>query len=156
MKRLESQFCSELKKSADILGYWFHKISDSPRSGNYLRFSVPKRFDLYLAINKNKWIAIEAKSQGNFRAFPFNRVREDQIRYLQDFSQFGDSFIVINYRVKSKLSAFAIDIDTLLDIRDKKLKEGKKSLTYEEVSSNIKIPRIKKDGTLIWDLGVLK
>lgn len=100
MTKKESQFLTELRKSLEREGVFFHKITDLPQSWtrNTLRFDKPKPFDAFASI----WgtaVAIEAKVIPKYQAFGLGQLRDSQMRGLQAMTDSGGkAFVFLNVR----------------------------------------------------------
>jgi hypothetical protein len=159
MARRETLFIQELKKAADELGLYLHKLPDSLPGGG-IRFSPIKRYDLYI-IKKPKAIACEVKSCSG--RFDFSCLRDFQIEWLEKYEEITlfPALVIINVRDKNKgiNRVFYISILDLLDVMlQVKHKYKRKSVNLElleEYKQFKEIKKVKIGRRTVWNIGVL-
>lgn len=105
MSARERNFTTELKKSFESDGAFFHKLADLPHFQNSgMRFDLKKPFDCF-GIYKNFSFAIECKVIGR-QSFSYKPIRQNQINGLVAFhrasasggQRAGNAFVFVNQR----------------------------------------------------------
>lgn len=98
-KKKERSFLTELKKSFQGCGAFFHKITDFPHfQGMATRFDLAKPFDAFVILG-GRAIAIEAKSMNDFQAFGMRHLRDCQVKGLDEVSAaHGEAYVFLNVR----------------------------------------------------------
>lgn len=150
----ESTFVNEFRKACKELDFYFYKIPDAY---NMERFSPAKPYDAFVLGEYGKFTAIEFKMHKTPTGFPFDKVKDHQIKGLIEVEEAGaKSLIIINYRWHKHNVAYYMSPYTFLD-----LKEGfsnRKSIPYEAMQAMSIIERSKifsiksnKD-ILMWDI----
>jgi len=99
VKKKERSFLTELKKSFQARGAFFHKITDFPHfQGMATRFDMAKPFDAFVILG-GRAIAIEAKSMNDFQAFGMRHLRDCQIKGLDEVAKaLGECYVFLNIR----------------------------------------------------------
>lgn len=94
----EAVFNTEIVNSIKDLGWFAHKLTDTPRVPG-LRFISEKPFDIF-AVAHGTPIAIESKQFKKFQGFSIRYLRDNQIEYLDKMiASGGRAFVFLNVRI---------------------------------------------------------
>ena len=155
-KRTEANFLSEIKKAADVFGFYYHKLPDSIfHTGSEARFSPVKRFDFYL-IQYPYTVACEAKATNGRLAF--SSLRETEEEWLLTFEEKSGypAYVIVNFRSGRVYNrTFIIRIKDFIKLREE---STRKSVVLDMVTNNsywIEVEKVKVDNKSYWNISTL-
>lgn len=144
----EAYFASQVRADFMAMGWFFHKIPDTP-SIKEVRFSPVKLFDAFV-LNRGMFSAIEFKMVKG-TSFPFSQVRDSQVQALLEIEKAGGvSYLFLNHRHNGN-AVIVWRIKKYIELRNIWTQLGRKSIPLKTYASAWTIlERIKKPAR--WDL----